>query len=366
MSPLSRPSSARRPSTSLSCGRPRSSLSPRPLTGSRPSTAAGFYSPPGSRPGSSDSGLSAVETESSNLTHGAGKILFYGNPAQAIRARREKLRTAPTTSPLTPRELPVHVPEHTYEVEGPEEKGRCDVFAELRAWRKEHSRRLEAIRTEKLPQILAIHHSDEEDTEEADSCYGRRDSSTDEEEEQEERCEDQHSPDSLLQSPSPDMQESSKAAQRSSPDTMLLPSPPPSAESRADHRKAPGIRTCRLRLMQANTELLPDAKSTKRPLPAATVTAKRREDTQQLTETMKLSPLLLRTPRPPPMKGTDAGIKLSSGEKVSPCATSGIDRLLPQVPERTSITRPHTARAALQTHYQHLVLQSSRGSSPPD
>lgn len=63
-------------------------------------------------------------------------------------------------------------------------------------------RQLEAIKKERLAQILVIGHSDEEDTEEADS-YGLRDSSTDEEDEEEEHHENQQSPDSLLQSPSP-------------------------------------------------------------------------------------------------------------------------------------------------------------------
>ncbi|KAJ0029661.1 hypothetical protein NQD34_004658 [Periophthalmus magnuspinnatus] len=196
--PLSRPPSARAPYTSLSCVRPRSSQSPRPFTVSRPTTALGLSSPSGSRPGSSDSGLSAEDVESSSLTHGSTKILFCGNPVQAIRARREKLRTAPTTSALTPRELPLHIPEHTYDVEEPDDKGRCDVFAELRVWRKEHSRRLEAIKTEKLPQILTIRHSDDEDNEDEDCFDSLRNSSSDEEDEDK-----QHSPETLLQSPSP-------------------------------------------------------------------------------------------------------------------------------------------------------------------
>ncbi|KAK7891340.1 hypothetical protein WMY93_023303 [Mugilogobius chulae] len=256
---------------------------------SRPSTAAGVFSPSGSRPGSSDSGLSADDTESSSLTHGSAKILFCGNPAQAMRARREKLRTAPTASALTPQELPIHIPEHTYDVEEPDERSRCDVFAELRAWRKEHSRRLEAINTERLPQVLAIRHSDEEDNEEDDCFDGFRNFSCNEEDEN--FCENQHSPDSLLQSPSPDTEESSDVAQTSF--SVLLPSPPSSDGSQAVC-KVPGFRT--RRLIQASAEF--------NSITAAPVRDKKHEDVHHLTgSNAKLSSLPHRTPKPPPLKG---------------------------------------------------------------
>lgn len=51
------------------------------------------------------------------------------------------LKTAPTRSTLTPRDLPIHIPEHTYDIE--ELHGeRADVLAELIAWREQHSRYL--------------------------------------------------------------------------------------------------------------------------------------------------------------------------------------------------------------------------------
>ncbi|XP_072291730.1 leucine-rich repeat-containing protein 56 [Eucyclogobius newberryi] len=347
--PLSRPPSARRPSTSLSCVGPRSSQSPRPLTGSRPSTAVELFSPSGSRPGSSDSGLAAEDSESSTLTHGSTKVFFCGNPAQAIRARREKLRTAPTTSTFTPQELPIHVPEHTYDEEEPDEKGRCDVFAELRAWRKVHSRRLHAIKTEKLPQILAIRHSDEEDNEEEDCFDGFRNSSSDEEDE---KCSEiQHSPDSLLQSPSPDMDDSSDGAQISSPDSMLLPSPPASAASQAV-RKAPGIRTRRLQ-----TEL----NCIKRYLAAAPVNDKEQEDVLRLRGSNVQLSVSPRTPRPPPQTSMPP-----CADKVTPCAASRNHLRLSKVVERPPIARPHTASAALQKHYPHRVPEASRRRSQPD
>ncbi|XP_054632493.1 leucine-rich repeat-containing protein 56 isoform X2 [Dunckerocampus dactyliophorus] len=131
--PYSRTGSARRPAYSI---RPLSSAS---TAGSRPLTATSSGSPV-STPGSADSDFAEVEEDSSILTHGAGKILFCGNPVKALRARREKLRTAPCVSTFTPRDLTIHVPEHMYDPEDHDGKQSGDVFAELRAWREKHSR----------------------------------------------------------------------------------------------------------------------------------------------------------------------------------------------------------------------------------
>ncbi|CAL9697255.1 unnamed protein product [Knipowitschia caucasica] len=347
-SPLSRPPSAWRPSTSLSYVRPGSSQSPRPHTGSRPPTATGLFSPSGSRPASSDSGLSTEDAESSSLTHGSAKILFCGNPAQAIRARREKLQTAPTTSAFTPRELPIHVPEHTYDVEDPGENSRCDVFADLRVWRREHSRRLEAIKTEKRPQILTIQHGDEEDNEEEDCFDGLQNSSSDEEDEM--CCGDQDSSDSLLQSPSPDMDDSS--------DAILLPSPPTTSASQTS-RKAPGIRT--RRLLKASTELLAaDYNST---CHIAEVSVNDMKEEIQHTDSKVKLPSL--TPQPPPRKGMIHGSMLSCADKLIPCAAPDNKPRVSKVVDRAP-HRPRTANAALQKHHQHRVSEASRGSSQPD
>lgn len=51
------------------------------------------------------------------------------------------LKTAPTRSTFTPRDLPIHIPEHTYDIEELEGE-RADVLAELMAWREQHSRYL--------------------------------------------------------------------------------------------------------------------------------------------------------------------------------------------------------------------------------
>uniref|UniRef100_A0A3Q2VHE7 Leucine rich repeat containing 56 n=1 Tax=Haplochromis burtoni TaxID=8153 RepID=A0A3Q2VHE7_HAPBU len=93
--PYSRPSSATCPSPSFSGVWAMSSSGTRPHSGSRLMSAIrpGVLSPSGSRPGSADSDLAVVEAETSNLTHRAGNIIFCGNPVQAIRAKRQKLRS---------------------------------------------------------------------------------------------------------------------------------------------------------------------------------------------------------------------------------------------------------------------------------
>ncbi|XP_068595951.1 leucine-rich repeat-containing protein 56 [Brachionichthys hirsutus] len=141
----------------------RSPTSSGPHAGSRTmsTTMLGVLSHPGSRPGSAESDLAMVETETSFLTHGAGKILFCGNPVKGVRARREKLMTAPSRSTFIPRDLPIYVPEHTYDLDEADGRGRVDVFAELKAWREQHSSHLQAIETERLPQVLAIKYCDE-------------------------------------------------------------------------------------------------------------------------------------------------------------------------------------------------------------
>ncbi|CAJ1057404.1 leucine-rich repeat-containing protein 56 [Xyrichtys novacula] len=267
----SKNSLAKRPNSGLSCTRPLSLTSPRPLSGSRPMSAntPGVLSPPGSSRGSSDSDLSTVDTETSSLTHGAGKILFCGNPVQAIRARREKLKTAPTRSAFSPRNLPIHVPEHTYDLEEPD-VGKCDdVFAELRAWREQHGRRLQAIKTERGPQILSIQYSDEEE-----EGYDDDDDNDDEEEngsDDKMSCSSDKesrrgasrdslvttSSGSLLQSPSPDQYHrgglSPEVARLSlSPDATPSPSPPLSATAASCNQKPIGTRARRLRLSQTS------------------------------------------------------------------------------------------------------------------
>ncbi|GAA6217592.1 leucine-rich repeat-containing protein 56 isoform X1 [Lates japonicus] len=384
--PHSRPSSGGRPASSRSCVRPLSSAGSRPHTGSRPMSATrpGVLSPPGPRPGSADSDLAAMEAETSILTHGAGTILFCGNPIQAIRARREKLRTAPTRSTFTPRDLPIHIPEHTYDLEEPNFQERGDVYAELRAWREQHSRRLQAIKTERLPQVLAIQHSDaeeeedEDEEEEEEGFGGMRNDSSDEE-----RGEDKHgdrldtaSPDSSFQSLSPDLHHreplSSDVTQLSlSPDTMLSPSPPVSATAASGNRRPQGIRARRLRLSQASSEYSSTEWCSHG---TGTTTGDADQTLQKVQHSARTNvpslPQTTHIPHPPPTSALGVGLVDSCAEMDLSSIQSGSKHLhTPQMSkplDRPVITRPHTARAALQKHHQHHILQLCRGSSHPD
>ncbi|MBN3300864.1 LRC56 protein, partial [Amia calva] len=164
-----RPSTGLRPGT----GRPSSACrvlaTSRPLSASRPSSARPLSSP-SSRPGSSESDTASLEQDASSLTHGVGRVIC-GNPVKALCARRQKLNVSYEhksykfksrlhSDPLAPHK---YIPEHTYSIEDLEIKNREDLFAELRTWRKEHIKRLEAIQKEREPQILKISHSPEEE-----------------------------------------------------------------------------------------------------------------------------------------------------------------------------------------------------------
>ncbi|KAM9376092.1 leucine-rich repeat-containing protein 56 [Pholidichthys leucotaenia] len=320
--PQSSHSSPRCPSSTLSHVWLLSSVDSRSQTGTRLMSASrsGVFSSPRSRPGSADSDLAAVEPETSVLTHGAGKILFCGNPVQAVRARREKLQTAPTRSNFIPRDVPIHVPEHTYDLEEHDPRERASAFAELKAWRKQYSRRLQAIEKERLPQVLTIQHSDDEESfgnEEEEGFYRITCGSSDEENEDGKCYEgtDMVSPDSAFQSLSPDLH----LREASSPDIAHLslasdtkhsPSPPPTSFGGAT----------------AHTETVRQRATTRVPQPT------------------------------PPSK--ELCFSLSSG-------LSSHKHERSQVLHRPAIARPHTARAALQKHHQHHIVQPCRGSSHP-
>ncbi|XP_042083354.1 leucine-rich repeat-containing protein 56 isoform X2 [Haplochromis burtoni] len=367
--PYSRPSSATCPSPSFSGVWAMSSSGTRPHSGSRLMSAIrpGVLSPSGSRPGSADSDLAVVEAETSNLTHRAGNIIFCGNPVQAIRAKRQKLRTAPTRSTFTPRDIPIHVPEHTYDLEEPDLTERADVFAELRAWKEQHSRRLEAIAKDRLPQILSIQHSDDEEArcdEEEDGCGAMRSDSSNEEHEEEKKCDNQDaaSVDFSFQSLSPDLLPrknlpSDMARLSLVPKTAVSPSPPLKGSATAVDLKPQGIRARRLHLSQARPQYLPEFSS-------AFEICRTSGDTDLQ---MSVPPMTLPAPipHPPPTAAPSerlkhSRVKMDSGEQ--PGQKCEISKIL----KRPAITRPHTARAALQKHHQHHILQSCRGSSQPD
>ncbi|KAG7265519.1 hypothetical protein CRUP_006663, partial [Coryphaenoides rupestris] len=227
----------------------------------------------------------------------SGCVLFCGNPVQALRARRAKLRTAPPTprAPSPPPCGPLYVPEHTYDDDDDEEEepggqGELgDVLADLRAWRGQHAKRLQLIEQERRAEVLKVDHTeeddeDDEDDDDEDLGVAKTDESSEEECEEEEerrsrRGQKPASPDSSFASISPGAPPpllspgapppllSPDEPQRdslSSPDVtpLLTPLPPPSPPSpppmdaslvaTATRSSRPsGVRTRRLRLLPA-------------------------------------------------------------------------------------------------------------------
>ncbi|KAM6937875.1 leucine-rich repeat-containing protein 56 [Xenentodon cancila] len=369
--------SARRPSSSPSCIRPLTGPGIRPLTGSRPMSAmrAGVLSSAGSRSGSSEFDLAAVEAETSILTHGAGKILFCGNPVQAIRARREKLRTAPTRSILTPRDLPIHIPEHTYDLKDLK-LGECkDIIAELKAWREQHSRRLEAIEKERLPQILAIHHDAEEETDciEEEEFDGFRNNSSDEIRWEDKHCDslDAASSDSTLQSLSPDLHQQDPLSPDISrlllsSDATLSPSPPLRATADPASTKMPGIRARRLRLSQETSKHAPDF--SREVCDSGNVTAAAGIDfiyqrVQKAASTSVFPVSLAQISNPPPASDVEEG-------DTNSCADVDLSSLRRHKPEILKHLETRAISAATRTsvlnQHQHHLLQLCRGSSHPN
>uniref|UniRef100_A0A665URA0 Leucine rich repeat containing 56 n=2 Tax=Echeneis naucrates TaxID=173247 RepID=A0A665URA0_ECHNA len=377
--PYSRPYSARRPASSQSCVWPLLSAGSRPHTGSRVmlTTKLGVLSPPGSRPCSADKELSAVEAETSLMTHGAGKILFCGNPIQAIRARHEKLRTAPIRSVFSPRDVRIHVPEHTYDLEEPDARECSDVFAELRAWREKHSRRLQAIETERLPQVLVIQHRNEEDegNDEEESFEHARNDSGDEEHEEEQHSDSlgNVSPDSSFKSLSPDLYQ----REALSPDmaqlylcknTTLSPSPPASATVASRSQIQQGIRARRLRLNLAKSDHLSRVGCSNE---TGTTAGDANQEVKHVTGTnVPLLPHPAHIPCQPPTSVVGKDLVDSRVKMDSSSVLSGNKhfrtRQISELRNRLCLIRPHTAMAALQKYHQHHMLQPNRGSSPPD
>ncbi|XP_026872155.2 leucine-rich repeat-containing protein 56 isoform X2 [Electrophorus electricus] len=339
---MSRPGSAQHPDAS-GC--------PSDLP-SGPGTVRPLSSSTGSRPSSVDSDPDTPDPEASDLTHGVGRILFCGNPLQAIRARRQKIRLQGPSSHARPcTQLGGYAPEHTCDVE----RDCSDIFAELRAWRAEHSKRFLAI--EKDDQAQSFVHSNEDDDgndsdEEYDEESHNRGLISDREAENEQEGEsfdhrDTDSPDSCFQSSPPDH----------------TPSPPPRDTAPSSGRMAVALRARRLRL-SASVGMQKPIREILLPDP----TLPRRDRALKAVSPMKSQPvpphILCKPHRPsscpvasPLMEhsaGTTDGNNLSDGErKPIICST---------VQERRTPTRPHTAKAILQRTSGHRALLSGKGS----
>ncbi|XP_014327930.1 leucine-rich repeat-containing protein 56 [Xiphophorus maculatus] len=345
--------------------RPTSSANMRPIV----ATGHKVLSSPGSRPTSSDSDVASVEAETSALTHGAGKILFCGNPVQAVRARREKLNTAPTRSSLIPCDLPIYVPEHTYDLKEPDPEERVNVFAELRAWREQHSKHLAIIEKERLPRVLVIHHSDEkehesEEEEEEEDFGGMKSDSSDEDQEEDKLCDGlaTGSPDSSFQSLSPDLNQQEASFPNMVPlslstVTTPCPSPPVHVTAAPMNTKLPGIRARKLRLSLPHPEQLGRKDLAPQTTSVATET--------ELTSKRHLARATY-SPHPPLKSYPCEGPVISSAVMDRSSLPLTSKQKMSKILQRPVISRPHTARAVLQKHPQHHLLQPSRGSSDLD
>ncbi|XP_018411537.1 PREDICTED: leucine-rich repeat-containing protein 56 [Nanorana parkeri] len=238
----------------------------RQLTALRPSTAGRTISSLHSGRASliSESpGNDPADDESSDLTHGIGKVIC-GNPIKALRTRKEKMGL----NPMRNLQSQGQKPEPDAVVSS--QKDRDDVFGELKAWREKHNEVLKRIRDQRAPQVLTIKHSDEE---EEDSL-----SSGSEDVELEDSWDSQSlirvTPDSSSPSPrSPASQLGEMSFQDAplQPSPPITPYPPSSATGNSRLNKGADIRARRLirstnqsknltpRAMEANAFLADEA-----------------------------------------------------------------------------------------------------------
>ncbi|XP_028814437.1 leucine-rich repeat-containing protein 56 [Denticeps clupeoides] len=341
----SRPSSAQRPSL-LPSNRPSSA---RPLSSSDSA----------SRPGSAESDLAC------SLTHGfpgSGQIQICGNPVKALRAHRQRVKV-PFHGALYNCNMPhspIHVPEHTYDLEGSVNQNRNNVFAELRAWRKEHDKRLEAIEKDQQPQVMTIHHNEnefEEDNEEASDCGLSSDQDGEEMVGVEARTNTSckawkgtESPDSSFVSLSPDLSEQDVLSPDMSrisltSDINLSPSPPLAAVPPSGARRISEIRARRLRLTQPQVTFLKPAGDA----PVKDTAAERPHPSLDRTKVGSTRDVFGRSTYKP---CRPASSPVAPGQRAQYSGAVGISPL--SVTERQPIIcsntpkRPHTARAALQ------------------
>ncbi|XP_053345628.1 leucine-rich repeat-containing protein 56 [Clarias gariepinus] len=345
---FSRPSSTQRPGTSMGY---RSPLSP-------PGTARPSSSSISSRPSSADSDADTPDYETSDLTHGVGRVLFCGNPLQAIRARRQKIKLQGPSSFSRPcTQLSTYLPEHTYDVEETSSQDRSDVFEELRAWRKEHNKRLLAIESDRKPQVMRIVHSDDDsdvdDDENKDSsnefdegAHGLSLVSDKEDESQEEsqegrktRHRDTQSPDSLFQSPSPEMSRLSSLL-----DHTVGPSPPPRSAVPSTGKRIAEIRARRFKITNMGDGMQKLAKETITSDKTASKDMNHKDLCPGEIKMQPAPPQFTYIPhRPGSSPGTTPQRECCSGSSLS---NSKLIRTV--MPERSTPLRPYTARAALQ------------------
>ncbi|XP_010881987.2 leucine-rich repeat-containing protein 56 isoform X1 [Esox lucius] len=386
---FSRPASSQRTSSSLSgscsssrpaSARPLSAAGSRLFLGPRPLSAAGSrtLSPPESRTGFAEGDQGSVDPGASVLTHGAGKILFCGNPVQALRARRQKMRSGAPSPVSTPSD-PLHVPEHTYDLEEQDGRHRSEVFAELRAWREHHHKRLLAMERDG-PQILTIFHSDEEDddgNEGSLSVFSGEEEEVDKDSDRSTHWLNTCSPESSIQSPSPgvfqrEVQSPEVANPSLSPDSTLSPSPPQSATSGHGSQRPSDLRARRLKAIGRVAGTGPGAMAVLRPAKDPTVPGSTIGDpgfgNLELREAVRLRvPLLpqamLHRPHRPASSPLFRGLSSLAGQDSVQSVHEHQSLISCRPPETPAVLRPRTARAVLQKTPQPLTNQPNRGDS---
>ncbi|KAG7473812.1 hypothetical protein MATL_G00099850 [Megalops atlanticus] len=358
-----RPNSAQPSVTTISALRPFSQASGHPA-----STRS--VSSPLSRPGSAGSDPPSLDQDASSLTHGVGQVIC-GNPVQALRTRRQKLSalSSPSISPA----LPKHTPEQTFDLEEWDGRDRSDVFSELRAWRKEHSKRLQAIEKERQPQVMKISHNDEdEDKEEEGVGHGLSFTSDDEEDGGRAARLNTASPDSSINSPLPDVLFETEAVSPEisrlslSPNPPLSPSPPPGLMVPPSGRSgALAMRVRRLRAkvsvvepLRADEEVAVTEFGAVGGMPAL---EESRTGKPNLWPSLRpMSSPVIRGP-PIPRTNADEGCRQPINGHQPVICSAAI-----RTPGRTGppqLTHPLTARAVLQRLPNRLALSPSKGPS---
>ncbi|XP_051916042.1 leucine-rich repeat-containing protein 56 isoform X1 [Hippocampus zosterae] len=234
-----------------------SSLRPPSLAGttrSRPisTNSSRFPSSPLSTPDSEDSDLTEVSEDSSVLTHGAGKIVFCGNPVKAIRARREKLKTVRCMSAFTPLDQAIHVQEHMLNPPDIDGKESNDVLAEVRTWREEHCRHHKEIQRDRLPQVLVVQHGNDYEQADYDEREGFDTMSS--EKSDEEHCDPSPSNSSLKSKCKDSLKPMSADVDPVSCGNIHFPCPPLNSKSASGRKNPIGIRAHRIRINPDNSE----------------------------------------------------------------------------------------------------------------
>ncbi|KAL4622685.1 leucine-rich repeat-containing protein 56 [Arapaima gigas] len=354
----SRPGSAQRPGMALQ---------PHSHPGSRPSSARPLSST-GSRPGTADLNLAAMDPGASDLTHGVGRVMC-GNPGQALRARQQNMKLpGPRSVDPNPFAQLRHVPDCSYDLEEDDGKDCRDVLAELRAWREKHNKLLIAIEREHQPQVMKVSNSDAEEEEDRGSSLN---STSDEEDRENGEVEMSQwnivgSPDSSFQSPTPGFFHDGEGFPRLplSAEPTLFPSPPLNPIAPPGGRKA--LSEVRRRRLQFKVPGMESVKTT-----VESFVRKAGGQTSvpvHKTRDLKTHPALNSCSTLPQRPLSSPVIPRNRIDwKTEPQPTSG-HHLIPDLPPRLvplppACPRPHTARAAIQRLPRRPVLTPERSTT---